>query len=153
MSTSIFLISSWVCLGWHLLYSSSCYCSVSCEKLTLMLSASTLAPASSRMWTASTFPASTAQCSGVFLFTLSTALTEALFLIKKLVGSGLGQNNNNSCEIAHTSVEAVVCYQHCNLTNPNFCDDNIMVGSTLKFWKKYSPDQEYFSSKLQNVEF
>lgn len=54
-----------------------------------MLSTSTLAPASSRMWAASTFPASTAQCSGVFLFTLSTALTEALFFIRKLVGSGL----------------------------------------------------------------
>lgn len=66
---------------------------LSSVKLTLMFSASTLAPASSRMWAASTFPASTAQCSGVFLFTLSTALTEALFLIRKLVGSGLEQKN------------------------------------------------------------
>lgn len=60
-------------------------------RLTLRFSASTLAPASSRMWAASTFPASTAQCNGVFLFTLSTALKEALFLIKNLVGSGLGK--------------------------------------------------------------
>lgn len=60
-------------------------------KLTLRFSASTLAPASNRMWAASTFPASTAQCNGVFLFTLSTALKEALFLIKNLVGSGLGK--------------------------------------------------------------
>lgn len=58
-------------------------------RLTLRFWASTLAPASSRMWAASTFPASTAQCSGVFLFTLSTALREALFLTRNFVGSGL----------------------------------------------------------------
>lgn len=60
-------------------------------RLTLMFSVSTLAPADSRMWAASTLPASTAQCSGVFLFSLSTALTEALFFMRKLLGSGLGQ--------------------------------------------------------------
>jgi len=57
--------------------------------LTLLFSRSTLAPASSRMCAASTLPASTAQCRGEFLFTLSTAFTEALHFIRKFVGSGL----------------------------------------------------------------
>lgn len=62
---------------------------------TLMFWASTLAPAASRTCAESTFPASTAQCSGVLRFSLSAALTEAWFLIRKLLGSGLGTHNQS----------------------------------------------------------
>lgn len=44
---------------------------------TWMFWASTLAPAASKTCAESTFPASTAQCSGVLRFSLSAALTEA----------------------------------------------------------------------------
>lgn len=61
---------------------------------TSMFWASTLAPAPSSTCTESTFPASTAQWSGVLRFSLSAALTEAWFLIRKLLGSVLGTHNH-----------------------------------------------------------
>lgn len=60
---------------------------------TWMFWASTLAPAPSSTCAESTFPASTAQWSGVLRFSLSAALTEAWFLIRKLLGSVLGTYN------------------------------------------------------------
>lgn len=62
--------------------------------LTLMFWASTLAPAASSTCAESTFPASTAQCSGVLRFSLSAALTEAWFLIRKLLGSDLATDQS-----------------------------------------------------------
>ena len=63
------------------------------DEVTLASCRSTLAPASRRMCAASTFPARTAQWSGACPFSLSMALTEALFLMRKLVGSGLQANH------------------------------------------------------------
>lgn len=63
---------------------------------TWMFWASTLAPAASRTCAESTLPASTAQWSGVLRFSLSAALTEAWFLIRKLLGSALETRNHSA---------------------------------------------------------
>ena len=54
---------------------------------------SRLEPASKSLSTALTFPAATAQWSGVFWCILSTTLREGLNFKRNPVGSGLSQNN------------------------------------------------------------